>query len=176
MKRREFLKTGALAIVAGAAAAKTVGVARASSETPKFASLSDAQANALLAMTRRIFPHSKISDAPYWKVVGDIDAAMKADPATSKLIVDGVAQLDASGSFSKLDPKQQTAALKSIETTPFFQKVRSVELNNLYNDPELWKAFGYQGPAFKFGGYIKRGFDDLAWLPDPPESASPKAS
>ncbi len=24
------------------------------------------------------------------------------------------------------------------------------------------------------GGYLKHGFDDLKWLPDPPESASPK--
>jgi hypothetical protein len=177
MKRREFLKTGALVVV-GAAAATSVGVAvaHANAAAPKFLVLTDEQAAAMLAMTRRIFPHRKVADAPYWKVVGEIDAAAKADPATAKLIAEGLAQLNATGTFTTLPEKNQTAALKAIETTAFFQKVKSVELNNLYNDPALWKAFGYQGPAFKYGGYIHRGFDDLAWLPNPPESASPKAS
>jgi hypothetical protein len=47
-------------------------------------------------------------------------------------------------------------------------------LQGLYSDPAVWKVLGYQGPAYKFGGYIRKGFNDLTWLPDPPESASPK--
>ena len=43
----------------------------------------------------------------------------------------------------------------------------------LYNNPQVWQAFGYEGEAFEYGGYIERGFDDLGWLPDPPEDASP---
>ena len=27
--------------------------------------------------------------------------------------------------------------------------------------------------CFEHGGYIERGFDDLGWLPDPPDDASP---
>ena len=42
-----------------------------------------------------------------------------------------------------------------------------------YNNPLVWQAFGYEGEAFDYGGYIERGFDDLGWLPDPPEDASP---
>ena len=43
---------------------------------------------------------------------------------------------------------------------------RAVEANDA-------EAFGYEGEAFEYGGYIERGFDDLGWLPDPPEDASP---
>jgi len=57
-----------------------------------------------------------------------------------------------------------------------FEKVRSVEIVALYNNEEVWKTFGYQGASFRFGGYLHHGFNDLNWLPDPPEEASPKPS
>ncbi len=38
----------------------------------------------------------------------------------------------------------------------------------------MWKVFGYEGEAFSQGGYLHRGFNDLNWLPEPPEEASPK--
>ena len=73
-----------------------------------------------------------------------------------------------------MDKQRQVAALKAIDNTPFFQKVRSVELVTLYSNPSVWKSLGYQGPSYRFGGYAHKGFNDLAWLPDPPQSASPK--
>ncbi|MGO9451073.1 MAG: hypothetical protein ACLQDV_08515 [Candidatus Binataceae bacterium] len=174
MKRREFLKTGALLVVGSAAAASgIVSVAGADQGAPQFTTLTSPEAATLLAVTRRIFPHKQLDDAPYWKAVSELDAEAKNDPAVAKLLAAGVDQLNAS-QFRTLDEKQQTAILKAMESGPFFQKVHSVELQTLYSDPAVWKAFGYQGPAYKFGGYIRRGFDDLAWLPNPPESASPK--
>jgi hypothetical protein len=68
----------------------------------------------------------------------------------------------------------QVAALKNIETSPFFQKVHGTELVSLYNNHAVWKKLGYQGASYPIGGYIHHGFNDLNWLPDPPESASPK--
>ena len=35
------------------------------------------------------------------------------------------------------------------------------------DDPEVWSLLGYEGPSFEHGGYLRRGFDDLDWLPDP---------
>jgi Gluconate 2-dehydrogenase subunit 3 len=173
MKRREFLKAGALVVVGTAAAASGV-VAFAATE-PKLTTFQEHQGETLLKMTRRIFPHKQLDDAPYWNVVRDIDSAAKADSAMAKLIAEGLEKLDAQGQrFVDLAEKEQTAALKKIETTAFFQKIKSIELQSLYSDPSVWKVLGYQGPAYKYGGYIKRGFDDLAWLPNPPESASPK--
>ena len=34
----------------------------------------------------------------------------------------------------------------------------------LYNQKEIWPIFGYEGESFSKGGYIDRGFDDIAWL------------
>ena len=174
MKRREFLKASAL-VVAGTAAAASGVAGIANADQPLLTALQQHHGETLLKMTRRIFPHKQIDDGPYWSVVRDIDVAAKSDSSVAKLIADGVESLDAAGKrFVDLSEKEQTAALKQIEAWPFFQKVRSVELQSFYSNPDVWKVLGYQGPAYKFGGYIHRGFDDLAWLPNPPESASPK--
>ncbi len=174
MRRREFLKAGVLVVAGTAAAASGVATIAGAAE-PQLTTLQPHQGETLLKMTRRIFPHKQLDDAPYWNVVRDIDAAAKSDSSVAKLITEGIESLDAHGRrFIELAEKEQTAALKRIETTAFFQKVRSIELQTLYSDPSVWKVLGYQGPAYKFGGYIHRGFDDLAWLPNPPQSASPK--
>ncbi len=175
MKRREFLKVGALVVMGTAAAASVAGIASAAQAAPPLTTLQPHQAETLLKMTRRIFPHKQLDDAPYWNVVHDLDTAAKADSSVAKVIGEGIEKLDSMGKrFVELTEKKQTAALKQIESSAFFQKVRTVELQSLYSDPSVWKVLGYQGPAYKFGGYIHRGFDDLAWLPNPPESASPK--
>jgi len=178
MKRREFLKTGAMAVVGTAAAASGfIAEASAAEEAiPKFSALKAHDAQILLQVTRQIFPHRKLSDAPYWRVVSQLDGAAQADPAVAKLLADGVAQLNSSqaSKFADLNEKQKVDALKAIETTEFFQKVRGVELQTLYSDPEVCKAMAYQGASYPIGGYLHHGFNDLAWLPDPPQSASPK--
>ena len=177
MKRREFLKAGALVVVGTAAAASgVVGIASADDVASQLTTLNQAQGASLLKMTRRIFPHKQIDDGPYWSVVRDLDAAATGDASVAKLLADGIAALDTGWKhFVDMTDAEQTAALKNVETTPFFQKVHSVELQSFYSNPDVWKALGYQGPAYRIGGYIKHGFDDLAWLPNPPESASPKA-
>lgn len=178
MKRREFLKTGAMVVVGTAVAASgIVAEASAAAEaTPKFSTLSPAEGKTLLQVARQIFPHRKLGDAPYWTVVSQLDAAAQADPSVAKMLADGVAQLDSSqgSKFVDLSDKQKVDALKSIETSPFFQKVRGVELQTLYSDPAVFKAMGYQGASYSMGGYLHHGFNDLAWLPDPPQLASPK--
>jgi hypothetical protein len=179
MKRREFLKTGAMAVVGTAVAASSGIIADAAQEPiPKFSTLQPQEAQTLLAVCREIFPHSKLTDAPYWNVVSQLDVAAQADPAVAKMLSDGVAQLDSSqgAKFIDLNDKQKIDALKSVETTPFFQKVRGVELQTLYSDPIVFKALKYQGASYAMGGYLHHGFNDLAWLPDPPESASPKVA
>lgn len=179
MKRREFLKTGAMAVVGTAVAASGLisSANAAEAAAPKLSTLKPHEAETLQAMARQIFPHSKLGDAPYWKVVADLDAAAQGDPATAKLLSDGAAQLDSPQTkFVALDDKQKVAALKAIETTSFFQKVRGVELASLYSDPSIFKAMGYQGASYPIGGYLHHGFNDLDWLPEPPQAASPKVA
>jgi len=177
MKRRDFLKTGAL-VVAGTAAAATGLLPLAAAETiaPALKTLKPQEAQTLMKVCRRIFPHHRLSDAPYWNVVAGLDESSSKDPSMAKLLSSGVAQLNSSQAtrFSDLDEKGQVEALKAIESTEFFQKVRGAELSSLYSDPAVWKELGYQGPSYSFGGYVHRGFNDLNWLPNPPETASPK--
>jgi hypothetical protein len=178
MKRREFLKTGAMAVVGTAAVTSglVAEVGAADEAMPKFAALQSHDAATLLQVTRQIFPHRKLSDAPYWRVVSQLDGAAQADPSVAKLLSAGVTQLDSSqgAKFVDLNDKQKVDALKAIETGDFFQKVRGVELQTLYSDPEVCKAMKYQGASYPIGGYLHHGFNDLAWLPNPPDSASPK--
>ena len=178
MKRREFLKTGAMAVVGTAVAASAIVAKAGAAEQaiPKFSALKPHEAQTLFQASRQIFPHSKLGDAPYWKVVSQLDAAAQGDPAVAKMLTDGVAQLDSSqgSKFVDLNDKQKVAALKSIENMPFFQRLRGVELQTLYSDPAVFKTMGYQGASYSMGGYLHHGFNDLAWLPDPPQSASPK--
>ena len=179
MKRREFLKTGAMAVI-GTAVATSGVIAKAATEAAigKLSTLKPLEAETLLQVTKQIFPHKQLGDAPYWNVVSQLDTAAQADPSIAKMLTDGVAQLDSSqgAKFVDLNDKQKVEALKGMETTPFFQKVRGVELQTLYSDPTVYKALGYQGPSYKIGGYLHHGFDDLAWLPNPPQSASPKVA
>jgi hypothetical protein len=51
-----------------------------------------------------------------------------------------------------------------MEAEPFFQKVRGGLVTGIYNNPEVWPLFGYEGESFSKGGYINRGFDDIEWL------------
>ena len=177
IKRREFLHKSALVVAGVSAAAAGVGVAGLAAErTSKLKTLSEHEAETLLKMARQIFPHDRLDDSYYTRVVEDLDAEAASKPATAKMLHSGIASLDRSpkGKFAAQSSADQIAALEKIQHTPFFEKVRSTELVSLYNNQEVWKIFGYQGASYRFGGYLHHGFDDLKWLPEPPETASPK--
>jgi hypothetical protein len=44
--------------------------------------------------------------------------------------------------------------------------MRSATINNLYNNPLVYRLFGFEGSSVEYGGYIERGFDDIGWLPN----------
>jgi hypothetical protein len=177
IKRREFLRKTAM-VVAGVSAASTgltvAGLAAAWSARLK--TLTAHEGETLLRMMRQIFPHDRLDDSYYIKAVEDLDAESSSEPGTAKLLHAGVANLDraAKGKFASQPGADQIAALEKIQHTPFFEKVRSVEMVSLYNNHDVWKIFGYQGASYPFGGYLHHGFDDLNWLPEPPQAASPK--
>jgi hypothetical protein len=179
IKRREFLQKSALAVAGVSVAAAGVTVAGFAAEwTARLKTLTAHEGEALLKMARQIFPHDRLDDSYYIKVVEDLDGEASSKPATAKMIHAGVASLDhsAKGKFAAQPADDQVAALKKIQHTPFFEKVRSTEMVSLYNNEEVWKVFGYQGASYRFGGYLHHGFNDLTWLPEPPEAASPKPS
>jgi hypothetical protein len=57
------------------------------------------------------------------------------------------------------------AVLKTVEASPFFAKVRSDLVVTHYNQKAVWTKLGYEGSSADKGGYIRRGFDDIDWLP-----------
>jgi hypothetical protein len=132
----------------------------------------------LLRITRAIYPHATMDDAVYALVVKDLDAAASGDPSLAEMLRNGAAGLNeaAGGDFGSLDAEAQTRMLVKIQDEGFFQKIRGTAVVSLYNNELAWAHFGYEGPSFNKGGYLKRGFDDLQWLPGPPAEASPPAA
>ena len=177
LKRREFLQKGAV-VVAGAAvlASGVTVVAGAEEWTAGLKSLNPHQGQTLLAMSRQMFPHPQLDESYYIKVVQDLDAEAVTKPDTAKVLHNGVTRLDGvrDAKFVALSSADQVAALKQVQETDFFTKVRNSELVSLYNNHDVWKKLGYPGASYPIGGYLHHGFDDLSWLPNPPESASPK--
>ena len=114
-----------------------------------------------LRVARVMFPHDMLPDIAYAKVV-------KALEAEAETIENGVTALDDPEPFLELDEDRQLEVLRGFEGTDYFELVRSTAVVELYDNPLVWKALGYEGPSAHLGGYLHRGFDDLDWLPDPP--------
>ena len=123
--------------------------------------LSEHALETTLRVARVMFPHDMLPDIAYAKVV-------KALEGEAETVAAGVAALDDPTPFVELDADAQLAAVTAAEGTDYFELVRSTAVVELYDNPLVWKAFGYEGPSVHLGGYLNRGFDDLDWLPDPP--------
>lgn len=120
----------------------------------------------LARMARDIYPHDRIPDQFYVVAVKGYDTAEDAP-----MIEEGIAALNAAAqgidhpSYGAISwEADRVALLRGIEDTPFFQKIRGGLVTGLYNQKEVWPYFGYEGESFSQGGYISRGFDDIAWL------------
>lgn len=178
MNRRQFLHTSGLATAGVAAVASgAVIMAPDGAWALQLASLDEHTGKSLLSMSRRIYPHDTLGDIYYAGVVEALDGGAKADKDTRKLLTDGVTGLDGAMGvkFRHLSEGNQLKVLTDIQDSAFFQKVRGQTVVSLYNNQLAWRHFGYEGSSAEFGGYIDRGFDDLNWLPQPPDDASPKA-
>jgi hypothetical protein len=166
MDRRVFLKSS------GAAAGIVIlgGGVMMASDGAWAMSLSklDAKEGAtLIRMERDLYPYDTIDDGPYAKVVEGLDAEAAKDAKTATLLRDGVKKLDdaAGGNYAREEEGKRLAALRTISGTPFFQKVQGAMISGFYNDHDVWAKLGYEGSSAEKGGYIHRGFDDIAWLP-----------
>ncbi|BCF91498.1 MULTISPECIES: tat (twin-arginine translocation) pathway signal sequence [Paraburkholderia] len=131
------------------------------------------QGAVLLAFVKQQYPHKTLDDAVYALVVKDLDAKAQKDPAARQTLVDGVKQLDAlNGSdWTKRSPADQARDVAAMQKTPFFTTVRTTAIVSLYSNDMAYAHFGY-GAAQGDGGYLTKGFNDLAWLPNPPAAAS----
>lgn len=165
--RRVFLKS-ATGVITGvlAAGSPLALIAPSRAWAADLEAFTTAQGAILMAMARTLAPHDKLEDAAYAIVVQSVDADAAADASTRKLFEEGIALLGAG--FAAAPEEQRVAALKKIESSPFFQTMRVKTLGRLYATEMAYRYFGYEGEAYSKGGYLFRGFNDLRWLPEVP--------
>ncbi|WP_374382717.1 hypothetical protein [Dongia sp.] len=164
MNRRRFL-AGSSAAIAGSAwltvmGGVVIGPNGAWALAPT--TISAAEAATLVEMTRALYPHEKLDDAIYGKVVATLDEKAGKDAALKESLQKGVADLQAAN-WSGLNADQREEALKKIETSAFFQSVRGECVTGIYNNPDVWKIYGYEGASAELGGYLHRGFNEITW-------------
>lgn len=165
MTRRELLASGT-----AMGTALVVGTGFIASATEAWAAeaehLQPATMAALVQMARDIYPHDRLADRFYAVVAKSHDTA-EAAPG----IEEGIASLNTlavgAGHPSYVETgweADRVALLREIESTPFFQGVRGGMMVSLYNNPDVWPLFGYEGESYSKGGYLERGFNDIDWL------------
>ena len=120
----------------------------------------------LVQMARDIYPHDRIPDDRYAVAVKGYDTAEKAPMVEAGIAaLDGAARGQGHASYvAALWEADRVAVLRAIEKDAFFRTVRAGLVTDLYNQKEVWPLFGYEGESFSHGGYIDRGFNDIAWL------------
>jgi hypothetical protein len=162
LNRRQFIEAGATGVAGSAALLTGARGARAL----KISALDEPTAAALLRMCCDLYPHDSLSEARYSQVVESLDAKAQNDDALARTLREGITLLNsqAGGSWRNAAEPERIAALKRIEDSPFFAAMRSETVAILYNDPAVWRRFGYEGPSFPFGGYKNRGFNDIDWI------------
>ena len=176
LDRRLFLRsaaTTAAVVVAGTGGAAILASNRA--WAMELSTFGQHEAEVLLAMTRQLYPHDSIGDIYYATVVEALDQKAAAKPELVELVKNGVAALDQAQHvpFLRLSPGTQTEVLQGMTGDAFFQTVRGHTVVALYDNPNLWPQFGYQGSSWQDGGYLFRGFQDAGWTDQPDAEASP---
>jgi len=171
--RRGFL-TRSAATAAAVAASRGAVLARAQEGGPR--SLRTEEVRTLVRFTRDLFPHDRLDDSFYQRAVQPLDEEAAKDGATLELLALGVsrlnewAQLGGGKAYADVeDESKRVALIQRLQLDPsapadFFHKVYNTTIVSLYNQPEVWPRFGYEGPSSAEGGYLHRGFDDLHWL------------
>ena len=120
----------------------------------------------LVSVYRTMFPHNAVPNEFYEHVVRKLDDKAVQDQDLSCFLSDGVEALNRqSGSaWTGLSEEAKLQALKRVEQTPFFQRLRSDFLVFFYSNPAIWSRFWYEGPSDDQGGYLHRGFNDIDWI------------
>ena len=166
-RRRFVVSIIALSGVAGSALRPdlfAVSKAWAESASPP----DDAVSRAMVRMARLLFPHDALSDDVYAEV---LDQALADTAGNSEL----AAHLDAAAAalnqqpgdaWHELDEAAQIAAMRNIESEPYFVAIQNHVRAGIYNSAAFWKHVGYPGPSKQFGGYLHRGAGDIDWLPE----------
>lgn len=164
LTRRQLLKgataMGAFVIGSGYVAGQTAAWAT------EMKALKPESFATLVQMARDIYPHDKVADEYYAAAVKGYDVQEKAEIAEI-----GIDALNKRAREMKGDDylnigweRDRVDVLRSMEKDAFFQTVRGGLVTGLYNQKAIWPIFGYEGESYSQGGYLHRGFDDIAWI------------
>jgi hypothetical protein len=117
-------------------------------------------------MYRTMFPHKDVPDEAYERVVRKLDERAAQDRVFALLLFDGIEALNrkTEHKWLTLGEEARAEALRGLELTPFFKKLRAEFVTWFYSNPTVWSRFGYEGPSNDKGGYLHRGFNDIDWI------------
>ena len=167
VSRRVFLRNTA----AAPAAAALVSAGLSADAWAETAALSSHVMATLVRMARDTYPHDRLADSYYVNAVAAWDGKAAKDAELKTFLEEGVSRLDAEAkdrfgtTYREVAWEgDRTTILRAVEKSAFFQKIRGNLVVSLYNQPEIWRKFGYEGSSAEHGGYIHRGFDDIDWL------------
>ena len=123
-------------------------------------------AETLLVVARQLFPHDRLGDQYYAVMVIFWTSRLRAIPrfesSLSTALGGLIPRVALPGFNSKVRARR---CVKSMEGSEFFATIRTATINNLYTNPLVYRFFGFEGSSVEHGGYIRRGFDDIGWLP-----------
>jgi len=169
--RRVFLQ-GAATTVPVVAVATSAGLGINDAWAEDATALSPATLKTLVKVARDIYPHDMLVDSYYITAVKPWDGKAAKNPAVKAMIEGGISRLDQDARDHHKVPyadvkweADRVKLLQGIEQTEFFTTIRGDLVVSLYNQKEVWPKFGYEGSSAEQGGYIKRGFADIDWLP-----------
>lgn len=131
-----------------------------------FTNLQGAQAETLCMILRTLFPHDSLGDGVYRRTVRAFDEHASTVATVVKVIE--AANAACPMPFKDCAESYRVAALQTLEETEDFRILQPWAVRFFYDDLEVWQAFGYEGASIHLGGYVKRGFNDLYWLPEIP--------
>ena len=160
MHRRDMITV----MVLSAAAAIVTKVPVLADEAPILPSNAE-----LLSVLRLIFPHDALPDRFYIPAVEALSAAAAGDRGVAALLGGGWQDLNGpqpAWGFASHD--ERIDRLASLESAGSFALLRQTMVFTFYTNPELWDRFGYDGDAWRFGGFLGRGVDTIDWLPPVP--------
>ena len=120
----------------------------------------------LAQMARDIYPHDQVADRYYAVAIKDYDTQKQAEMAEAgvKALNDLAMEMKGSNYVDIGWEADRVDVLRAMQDHDFFQTVRGGLVTGLYNQKEIWPLFGYEGESYSQGGYIDRGFDDIAWI------------
>ncbi|MCE0507197.1 Twin-arginine translocation pathway signal [Roseivivax sp. GX 12232] len=165
MTRRQLLSRG-VAAGAGLVVGSGFVAGRTAAWATEMNALKPETMATLIQMARDIYPHDKVGDEYYAAAVKGYDVPEEAEFTEAGILaLDEAAQARGHAGYLAIGwERDRVDVLRAMEDTAFFQRIRGGLVTGLYNQKAVWPIFGYEGESYSKGGYMYRGFDDIAWI------------